>query len=130
MRQIQSIVSILVIVLVSSVNTIGAQVPDYELPATPENVVWGWYPIDRAPVLTIASGETVRIDTLTHAGSTQAADPERHLGQLGIAPNEVLQDVIDFWNSKDARPREGRGPHLITGPISVSYTHLTLPTKA
>ena len=119
MRQIQSIVSILVIVLVSSVNAIGAQVPDYELPATPENVVWGWYPIDRAPVLTIASGETVRIDTLTHAGSTQAADPERHLGQLGIAPNEVLQDVIDFWNSKDARPREGRGPHLITGPIYV-----------
>ncbi len=87
MRQIQSIVSILVIVLVSSVNAIGAQVPDYELPATPENVVWGWYPIDRAPVLTIVSGETVRIDTLTHAGSTQAAEPERHLGQLGIAPN-------------------------------------------
>jgi len=38
---------------------------------------------------------------------------------LGIAANEVLQDVIDFWNSKDDRLREGRGPHLITGPIYI-----------
>jgi len=119
MRQIQSIVITLVVVLVSSASTIEAQVPDHELPATPDNVVWGWYPIDRSPVLTIESGDTVRIDTLTHAGTTQAVDPERHLGQLGIAPNEVLQDVIDFWNSKDDRLREGRGPHLLTGPIYI-----------
>ena len=77
------------------------------LPSTPENVVWGWFPIDREPVLTIRSGETVRIDTLTHAGATQAEDPERYLNQFGVAPEEILQDVIDFWLTRGNRPARG-----------------------
>lgn len=97
-----------------------AQAPDYHVPSTPENVVWGWFPIDRQPVLTVRSGDTVRIDTLSHAGSTQAEDPERYLGQFGVAPHEVLQDVLDFWESRSGRPREGRSGHVITGPIYVA----------
>ncbi len=93
--------------------------PRYVVRSTPANVVWGWYPVDRAPVLTVQSGETVRIDTLSHAGTTQAADPERYLGQFGVAPEEVLQDVIDFWRTRSDRPREGRSGHVITGPIYV-----------
>ena len=93
--------------------------PDHVVGSTPENLVWGWYPIDRAPVLTVQSGETVRIDTLSHAGTTQAEDPERYLGQFGAAPGEVLQDVIDFWRTRPDRPREGRSGHVITGPIYI-----------
>lgn len=93
--------------------------PDHHVPSTPANVVWGWFPIDREPVLTVQSGDTVRVDTLSHAGSTQAEDPERYLGQFGVAPEEVLQDVLDFWESRAGRPREGRSGHVITGPIYV-----------
>ena len=93
--------------------------PDHHVRSTPEHVVWGWLPVDREPVLTVQSGATVRIDTLSHAGSTQAEDPERYLGQFGVAPHEVLQDVLDFWQSRSGRPREGRSGHVITGPIYV-----------
>ena len=93
--------------------------PRHVVRSTPENVVWGWFPIDRAPVLTVRSGDTVRIDTLSHAGATQAADPERYLGQFGVAPEEVLQDVLDFWRTRSGRPREGRSGHVITGPIYI-----------
>ena len=96
-----------------------ATAPDHHVPSTPGNVVWGWFPIDREPVLTVQSGDTVRIDTLSHAGATQAEDPERYLGQFGVAPEEVLQDVLDFWESRSGRPREGRSGHVITGPIHV-----------
>ena len=91
----------------------------HHVPSTPENVVWGWFPVDRAPVLTVQSGETVRIDTLSHAGTTQAEDPERYLGQFGVEPEEILQDVVDFWRTRSDRPRDGRSGHVITGPVYI-----------
>ena len=89
------------------------------VPSRPENTTWGWYPTDRAAVLTITSGETVRIDTLTHAGTTQNEDPATYLGAYGVAREEILQDVFDFWASRAGRPREGRSGHVITGPVHV-----------
>ena len=93
--------------------------PDHVVRSTPDNLVWGWYPLDRAPVLTVRSGDTVRIDTLSHAGTTQAEEPVEYLGQFGAAPDEVLQDVVDFWRTRPDRPREGRSGHVITGPIYI-----------
>ena len=93
--------------------------PDHVVRSTPENVVWGWYPIDRAPVLTVRSGETVRIDTLSHAGTTQDEAPERYLARFGAAPDEIPPDVAAFWRTRSGRPREGRSGHVITGPIHV-----------
>ncbi len=89
------------------------------VPSRPETVTWGWFPIDRPPVATIGSGDTVRIDTLTHAGATQNDDPETSLGSLGVGRDEILEDVFDFWASRPTRPREGRSGHIITGPIYV-----------
>ena len=96
-----------------------AIVPDHVLPSRPETLNWGWYPIDREPVLRIASGETVRIQTLTHVGATQNEDPVAFLTGLGVPREEILDDVIDFWASRDDRPREGRSGHVITGPIHI-----------
>ena len=93
--------------------------PDHVVRSTSDNVVWGWYPLDRAPVLTVRSGDTVRIDTLSHAGTTQVEEPVEYLGQFGAAPDEVLQDVVDFWRTRPDRPREGRSGHVITGPIYI-----------
>ena len=93
---------------------------DHFLASRPDNLTWGWIPIDKAPVLTIRSGQTVRIDTISHHGSTQAADPVEFLGSFGVKPNEVLQDVRDFWASRAGRPRDGRGgAHVLTGPIAI-----------
>ena len=92
---------------------------DYFVPSRPETVSWGWYPLEREPVLTIQSGQTVRINTLTHAGTTQSEDPVGYLTAMGVPREEILQDVLDFWASREGRAREGRSGHVITGPIHV-----------
>ena len=92
---------------------------DHFLPSRPETLNWGWYPIDRKPVLTIQSGETVRINTLTHVGAVQKEDPVTFLTGLGVPRDEILDDVLDFWASREGRPREGRSGHVITGPIYI-----------
>ena len=92
---------------------------DHSLPSRPATLNWGWYPIDKEPVLRIASGETVRIHTLTHVGATQDADPIDFLTGLGVPREEILDDVIDFWASREGRPREGRSGHVITGPVHI-----------
>ena len=102
-----------------AVATSGSIEADHFVPSRPETVSWGWYPIDKEPVVTIQSGETVRINTLTHAGATQREEPGAYLTGLGIPRDEILQDVLDFWASRDGRPREGRSGHVITGPVYV-----------
>ena len=92
---------------------------DHFVPSRPETVVWGWFPIERDPVLTIQSGETVRIDTLTHAGATQNQEPVAYLSGLGVGPEDIPEDVLDFWASREGRPREGRSGHIITGPVYI-----------
>lgn len=103
----------------ASPETGSQEVGPRRVPSRPETVVWGWFPIDRPPVLTIQSGDTVRIDTLSHAGATQDEHPIELLGSLGVRPDEILQDVLDFWASRPAREREGRSGHILTGPIAI-----------
>ena len=97
--------------------TVEAQGDELFLPSRPETVAWGWFPIDRPPVLTIQSGDTVRIDTLSHRGATQDEEPDAFLGAFGVEPEEILQDARDFWASRSDRPREGG--HVLTGPIYI-----------
>ncbi|MDE2982193.1 MAG: acetamidase/formamidase family protein [Gemmatimonadota bacterium] len=92
---------------------------DHFVPSTPENLNWGWFPIDKEPVLRMQSGETVRVNTLTHVGAGQNEEPVAYLTGLGIPRDEILQDVLDFWATREGRPREGRSGHVITGPIHV-----------
>jgi acetamidase/formamidase len=93
--------------------------PDYYVSARPSNVVWGGFPIDTAPVLTIESGQVVLIDTISHSGATNGTlNPVQYFGQFGVEPSEVLADVSDFWDSIPMRTRFG--PHILTGPIYVA----------
>ena len=64
------------------------------VPTRPETLSWGWFPLDKTPVLTIASGDTVRIDTLSHAGATQDEHPEASLGDLGSNPTKFCQTLL------------------------------------
>lgn len=92
---------------------------DFFVPSRPETVTWGSFPIDARPVLTIRSGQTVRIDTLSHAGATQDEHPAMFFEPYGVKRDEILEDVIAFWSSRKGRPREGRGVHILTGPIYI-----------
>jgi len=94
--------------------------PDHHVPSRPQNLTWGAFPIDKAPVATVKSGQTVRIDTLSHAGSTQDEPPVEFLGGYGVKRDEILQDVLDFWAARSTlRQPGGGGGHVLTGPIYV-----------
>ncbi|HET9830171.1 MAG TPA: acetamidase/formamidase family protein [Vicinamibacterales bacterium] len=98
-----------------------AATPAVHVRSTPENVVLGVFPIDRAPVAKVASGAVVRIDTLSQRGATQQEDPVMFLGKFGVKPDEILQDVKDLWAARNAKPasERGGGGHILTGPIYV-----------
>jgi acetamidase/formamidase len=91
---------------------------DAHLRSTPDNVIWGWIAADRAPVLRIESGRTVRIDTVTHQGLNTAKDPVAFFGAAGIAAGDVLADASEIHRS--VRREGAAGPHLLTGPIHVA----------
>ncbi|MES2563172.1 MAG: acetamidase/formamidase family protein [Pseudomonadota bacterium] len=90
---------------------------DAHLPSTPSTVVWGYIPPGRNPVLTIKSGQNVRIDTLSHQGMAQGVDPVTFFGAGGIQPAQVLKDAMDVYY-KVTRTKAG-GAHVLTGPIHV-----------
>jgi acetamidase/formamidase len=75
----------------------------HRLPATPSTVHWGYFDPRLEPVLTVASGDLVALETLTH----HAGDAPDLLMDAGIA------DVFDRVHDR------GPGPHLLTGPIAV-----------
>ncbi|HEX4365790.1 MAG TPA: hypothetical protein VH023_03125, partial [Rhodopila sp.] len=77
----------------------------HELRATPATVHWGYFDAALAPAITIANGDIVRVEALTH--------------HAGDAP-ELMMDagIHEIFN---AIPPEDRNPgvHLMTGPIYV-----------
>jgi acetamidase/formamidase len=76
------------------------------LKATPETVHWGYWDGSLAPVLKIASGDRVRIETIS--------------GDVGHLPKPESDLVIlpDHRAVLDAG-RRGPGPHHLTGPIAI-----------
>jgi acetamidase/formamidase len=75
----------------------------HRLQATPSTVHWGHFDPRLEPVLTVAPGDLVAIETLTH----HAGDAPDLLMDAGIS--DVFDRVTD----------RGPGPHLLTGPIAV-----------
>jgi hypothetical protein len=59
---------------------------DAALRSTPETVIWGYFAADAPPVLRIRSGQTVRIDTVSHSGMNTTDDPVTFFGRGGIPP--------------------------------------------
>ena len=90
---------------------------DATLRSTPETVSWGWIAADRAPVLRVKSGQTVRIDTVSHQGLNTPRDPVAFFGAAGVAPGEVLKDASEIYRA--VRREDRAGPHILTGPVHV-----------
>ena len=87
------------------------------LRSTPETVSWGWISAQRAPVLHVRSGDTMKIDTVSHQGLNTRLDPDAFFAQAGIAPDAILQDAREVY--RGVKRGEGAGPHIITGPVHV-----------
>jgi len=88
-----------------------AQTPQATLSATPSTVVWGYYSAKAKPVLTVHSGDAVRIQTLSTCGSTERLEEE------GVAASD-----IPSYNTNIYREVKDRGPggHILTGPVEIA----------
>jgi hypothetical protein len=64
----------------------------YSLPATPENVQWGWYDTSEKPRLTVDSVDTVSIETISHS-----------LGQ--IKPGADMDEIVKLRKQNDGGGR-------------------------
>jgi acetamidase/formamidase len=94
------------------VPSLAAQTPrTHRLEATPATVAYGYYWAEAAPVLRIASGDVIDVDTLltnTPAGLERAGvPPEKVQASLRRIVTEVTGD------------RRGPGGHILTGPVYV-----------
>src|SRR6202521_4198037 len=92
-------------------------VPDATLRSTPQTVVWGYITADLPPALTIKSGQTGKIDTVSHQGLMTKDDPATFFGAAGIPPGEVLQDATDVYHMVSRV--KGLSAHVLTGPLYV-----------
>ena len=81
--------------------------------ATPETIVWGNYNGTAKPALTIHSGDTVVIQTLSTCG------PAPRLESLGIPAAEIPQYVRDIYDKFPAADK-GPGGHILTGPVAIA----------
>ena len=88
-----------------------AQTPAATLQATPSTVAWGYYWSKAKPVLTVHSGDTVRIQTLSTCG------PNERLEKEGVAAADIPPYNAEIYREvKD----KGPGGHILTGPVAIA----------
>ncbi|WNM26556.1 acetamidase/formamidase family protein [Demequina capsici] len=91
------------------------------VPADPGSVFWGRLPArGDDPVLTVAPGDEVIVDTLSHEGvlPDQGSDAAAFFESHGVAAEDVLTEAVLLSRSGRRDPAVD-GPHVITGPVEV-----------
>lgn len=92
--------------------TAQAQSPrTHRLMATPTTVAYGYYWAEAKPVLRIASGDIIDVDTLLTNSPTG-------LERAGV-PSEKIQDSLKAIVAEVTGDRRGPGGHILTGPVYV-----------
>jgi acetamidase/formamidase len=84
---------------------------EFTLPATPQTVAWGYYSGQSKPVLTVHSGDTVRMQALSTCGS-----PERMIAN-GVRPEDIPPYTAAIYNEVKEK---GPGGHILTGPVAIA----------
>jgi acetamidase/formamidase len=80
--------------------------------ATSSTVEWGHYAANVKPAITVHSGDTVKMQTLSTCGPTD------RLIARGIKPEDIPaynKEVYDNYPEKD----KGPGGHILTGPVAI-----------
>jgi acetamidase/formamidase len=83
----------------------------HRLEATPETVVYGYYWAEAKPVLRIASGDIIDVDTLLTNTPTG-------LARAGV-PDDKIQASLKAIVAGVTGDRRGPGGHILTGPVFV-----------
>src|SRR5207249_2742914 len=96
-------------IIVLQLALVSAQAPTQDLRLTPEHVHWGYYDARLAPVLHVASGDRVQVETM-EAGELQ---PLRLAGGTEAEMPELLKLVEQRLTER------GPGAHPMTGPIYI-----------
>ncbi len=99
---------VLACVVLSSAAPIWAS--DYTLVATPSTVAWGYYSSSAKPALTVHSGDTVRMQTLSTCGP-----PERLIAE-GVKAQDIPPYTAPIY--KEVKDK-GPGGHILTGPVAI-----------
>ena len=85
----------------------------HRLEATPDTVAYGYYWSEAKPVLRVASGDIIDVDTLLTSTPTRLAQAK--------VPDEKIQAslkaVVDAF--PNGHPGRGPGGHILTGPVYV-----------
>jgi acetamidase/formamidase len=82
---------------------------NFELKASPQTVVWGYYAASAKPVLHIHSGDTVRIETVSTGSPTR-------FEALGVPPDQIQDAFRAMYREITDR---GPGGHILTGPVFI-----------
>src|SRR3954467_3004381 len=89
-----------------------AQAPKvHRLLATPETIAYGYYWSEAKPVLRIASGDIIDVDTLLTNSPTG-------LARAGVA-DEKIEESLRAITTGVTGDRRGPGGHILTGPVYV-----------
>jgi acetamidase/formamidase len=83
----------------------------HRLEATPATVAYGYYWAEAKPVLRIASGDIVDVDTLL-------TNTPMRLQQAGVPPEKV-QETLKTIVTEVTGDRRGPGGHILTGPVYI-----------
>jgi len=98
-----------VVILAAILSAQPSKPKTHRLEATPETVAYGYYWSEAKPVLRIASGDIIDVDTLL-------TNTPRGLERAGVKPEDVqdsLRNVVDTVTDK------APGGHILTGPVYV-----------
>src|SRR5262249_60716582 len=78
------------------------------LKPSPANIQWGRYDADAKPVITVKSGETIRVETVSGNPDT--------LARLDAPQDDNVRELRTIYAEVKDR---GPGPHILLGPIGV-----------
>jgi acetamidase/formamidase len=96
--------------LLASAGTLAQPAPAF-LPASPTTVAWGYYSAKAKPVMTVHSGETVRIQTLSTCG------PDERMISEGVDAKDIPSYNADIYRQVTDK---GPGGHILTGPLEIA----------
>ncbi len=81
--------------------------------ATPATVAWGYYWAKAKPALTVHTGDTVVMQTMSTCGSPERLEAE------GVKPTDIPAYTAAIYK-EGAVADKGPGGHILTGPVAIA----------
>ena len=110
-RPVSRWILLLLVAAASTVTATPSQSRTHRLEATPDTVAYGYYWSEAKPVLRVASGDIIDVDTLI-------TNTPARLRNLGVPEEKIEQSLKDIVE-KVTGDRRGPGGHILTGPVFV-----------